>query len=78
MLINKINLTFVKLTESDKVEVIEDFLSSELGKEALEFGNIVVHSNDEFFWAEINKISSNPTASDNLSISLKRLLLMLL
>lgn len=78
MLIDRVNIVIPKVEESEKVQLVEGFLRTEIGAKAEERGHIVVCSNDKNYYVEINKVASNPTASDNQSIALKRLLLMLI
>lgn len=78
MLIDRVNLTLDKTTEAEKIQLIEEFIGTELGAKAQERGHIVVCDNDRNYWVEINKVASVPVASDNQSIALKRLLLTLI
>ncbi|MDD5211935.1 MAG: hypothetical protein PHV62_05930 [Sulfuricurvum sp.] len=78
MIIERVNLTLNKSQELEKVQLVEEFLVTDLGLQASECGNIVVHGNDSLCWVEINKVAANPMASDNQSIALKRLLLTLI
>lgn len=78
MLIDRVNITLNKTTEAEKVQLIEEFISTEMGTKAQECGHIVVCDNDRNYWVEINKVASDPVASDNQSIALKRLLLTLI
>lgn len=78
MLIDRVNLTLDKEKEAEKIQMIEEFIGTDIGAKAKERGHIVVCGNDKLCWVEINKVASDPVASDNQSIALKRLLMTLI
>ncbi|MDD4969791.1 MAG: hypothetical protein PHT07_10230 [Paludibacter sp.] len=65
-------------SDAEKVRLVEDFIKTDIGVKAQECGHIVICNNDNNYWVEINKVVSEPMASDNQSIALKRLLLTLI